>query len=311
MNPGIDTLLGEFENILSILQSHSGEVKKDILPSVPEIRKESSARDKGDALSAVLEDLSSLDPADALSDGDLNRLTGFFCLLYGGDSEFRHMYSQVCEVMFGFLDCGNEDRDPVNGVPFKLVNLSNNLKIVVDAVDGRCEDQRVKRSVEKLYDHVELERIRLSHSAKVEKKLAEAANKNESLADEYERKIGTVESKMRDKLDKELKSAQRETVTVLGIFASIVIAFNAGIAFATSSIEPVSASGAFTIAFIVSIVGLVIFNALFAMFTFVGRVARGVEEPQSKKYWILFALSNIAILICVVVFGVIVLSFPA
>lgn len=74
--------------------------------------------------------------------------------------------------------------------------------------------------------------------------------------------------------ENQIDRMQREYIAILGIFAAVVIAMNGSIVFTSSSINAIAGQNILYLAFIISIVGAFLFNALFALFTFVYRMVR-------------------------------------
>lgn len=73
---------------------------------------------------------------------------------------------------------------------------------------------------------------------------------------------------MEDTIEK-ADDMQKQYIAILGIFASIVVAFTGGIAFSTSVLENISNSSIFRILFVVVILAGVLINVVFILTHFI------------------------------------------
>lgn len=162
------------------------------------------------------------------------------------------------------------------GTPPELMSLANNMGIISQEIDKGCEDDDVKKSVRKLHDHIELERTRIEYMVRqnanqkeaklaAEKALAQA---NE-MAKSFEEKTERNSQKFREMLDE----SKRDYVTILGIFAAIVLAFTAGLSFSSSILQNINQASIYRLSFIAVFIGFFIFNIIIALFSFLTAMA--------------------------------------
>lgn len=252
--------------------------KKSI--AIPFLDDNATVPEKREALSQVLLAVAETDPSDAIDSHDVEMLKGFFSKLYAPDgaSSFRHMYSEVCEIMYGFLSEGKNVL--VEGVPDKAMQLANSIGIVVsemekdDAGDGAC------RGVRKLLDHINLEITRMRYMAKQNKAVMQSIRLNQESASEYKEKIRSLESKnaeqifnLGSKIESRLKDLQKEYVAILGIFASIIIAFTSGMSFSSSVLQNIDKASIYRISFMVLVIGLLLFLLISVLLTYLGKIS--------------------------------------
>ena len=86
--------------------------------------------------------------------------------------------------------------------------------------------------VNKLYDHINLDIARINYFKKTEMRSYDELQKVMRTTKELEEKT----EDMKDAVEK-VDEMQKQYITILGIFASIVLAFTGGIAFSTSVLE--------------------------------------------------------------------------
>lgn len=220
----------------------------------------------------------------------------------GKQERFRHYYSDI----FGLLVEINSDDSLNNG---DINVLGENLSFLVRGYkainldsDGNLID--INDSLSKLYDHVSLDiaRIRYSNSgddrislkpqfADMAEKLSETESKLKSLS---------VET---DKLKNDLSKAQTDYIAILGIFASVVLAFVGGLTFSTSVLQNISNASIYRLLLVVSILGTVFIVVIHLMFYYVGKLSgrlSGNDTPHSY-FWIAYVV--LALIIAAVIFG--------
>ena len=84
---------------------------------------------------------------------------------------------------------------------------------------------------------------------------------------------------------------QSEYITILGIFASIVLAFTGGMTFSTSVLENISSSSIYRIIVISLILGLILFNVIWLLIDFL----RDINRKTIRKWWIILLLNFLII----------------
>ncbi|GAA8573373.1 hypothetical protein oki143_06020 [Helicobacter pylori] len=149
--------------------------------------------------------------------------------------------------------------------------LTQNIKALKEIQNNR-EVESIKPKLEKLYDHMNLECIRLqdfdekmSRVKDVSIKLEKDLNKN------YK------------KLSEELNKQQTQYITILGIFASIVLTFVAGLAFSTSVLSNIDKANAYRLVFVMAFIALFFGNILYLLFSFLSKISLSKEKEESKR----------------------------
>lgn len=272
----------EFEDLFSVSNDERTALKKnridvpDICPMDSYDKKRASFRD---ALSSLASLKYSLDENEAKS------LSNFFVKLYFDMHEdFRHMYSDVYVVIKKYLKSGGKlDED----IPFEAVNLSNNIGLIEKELiaAGSCAD--VIRNVRKLHDHIELENKRIEYMATQNKVQHGSIKKvKRQFEENLTRKVNDAERAFKQKVETDIEEAQqklqRNYITILGIFAAIVVAFMSGTAFSSSVLENIDKASIYRISFIVLIVGFFMFNLVCALFIFLNKVS-DIENGAMRR----------------------------
>ena len=244
----------------------------------PQLDPAATSQQRSDALKEALNSLSDISPEAALGESEVNEFCLFFSQLYGGDPPYRHLYSDICAVMYDALKTDPEHLD--DGVPYQARNLANNMDMIHRAIDAKDVSVQVKRSVHKLYDHIELENTRMTYMARQNKAQIESVKKLHDEVESVGAKADEIQKRMRDDVE-EVKtnivstqeSLQRNYVTILGIFAAIVIAFATGSAFSSSVIQAMQSVSIYRLGFVMLALGLFLFDLVMALFYFICRVS--------------------------------------
>lgn len=196
-----------------------------------------------------------------------------------GNLVYRHYYSDIfgvaSQINMGIID-GN------------LETLSQNMEIMktfCESIENQLP-QGLLKSIKKLYDHVNLDAARLNYYTQL---LSETNSKMV----EVEEKI--VEIKCKDEfLDGKIKEAantQKNYITILGIFASIVLAFTGGIAFSTSVLENIDSVSPFRLALVVLGLAFILVNIVYILTRFIQEISK--EKSEKIKYPVYMIVLNV------------------
>lgn len=139
--------------------------------------------------------------------------------------------------------------------------LTNVERLLIDIlVKQNSVNIDVRKIVLKIYDHVQLVTYQIENSNKI-----------------FEKSILDVKSKLHD----EIKGIEREYVTILGIFASIVLAFVGGITFSTSVLQNIDKVSIYRLILIVDAIGIILINIIYLLVSFILRI-NDKEDNNSK-----------------------------
>lgn len=160
----------------------------------------------------------------------------------------------------------------------------------------------ISDSIRKLYDHVNLDIARILYSSAGERKvlgedkianlqgkvdgLQDAVDKMQQANDKFKENEGKIEN-----FERKLEDSQKEYITILGIFASIVLAFTGGIAFSTSVLNNIAKASVYRTLIVSFVIGLVLVNILFGLFFYINKLVN--RESKVKP----LILSNVVFMI--------------
>ena len=193
---------------------------------------------------------------------DLDKYIDLIKVIY--DDEFRHSYSNITAMLIKL----NKEN------PQALEFVSNNFSSLVDKFPKE-ENLDAYKSLNKLYDHIILEQIRLTEVYSDSKELVDNAR---DLSKQATKLLNRA-----NKIVKETISVKTELITVLGIFAAILLAFVGGLTFSTSVFANLHQTSIYRIVLAILLIGFVLSNILYGLFYYIDRLVRRDEEDKKIK----------------------------
>ena len=188
---------------------------------------------------------------------DVNEYIGRLQGIY--KDRFRHYYSDIFGVI-SLLDAS------------ALNNLQGNIRVLYDVVNDNREIKKdFRKSIQKLYDHVNLDIARIQYS--------------ESLAKQWSKKNSNLANQI-EELTNKAENMQKDYITILGIFSSIVIAFVAGLAFSSSVLNNIEKASIYRLIFVIAAIAFILFNLISMLTEFIRSVQNNgqtlpIREGQS------------------------------
>lgn len=286
-----------FNEALDDLEQNSSQLEKEREAChPPEIEDPNNTQQRRQALTDALTILSSIKPESELSESEVEEFISFFEKLYCNPDCFRHFYSDICNVMYESLRTDSEMLD--DGIPYQARSLANKVATIYQVIDERSDvDAQVKRSVCKLHDHIELENTRMGYMARQNKALNENVRKLHKNVSEVDSHVDVIKhevEKAHKNIGETQNRLQRNYVTILGIFAAVVIAFATGSAFSSAVLQSMSSVGIYRLTFIILVLGLFLFDLVMTLFFFICRVS---EFQEGKRLPSIVIFTNVALLV--------------
>lgn len=175
----------------------------------------------------------------------------------------RILYSEISNYVFS-LEMAQRGIFATNLEKLLLYSLDENNNVAEDS----------KKLIVKIYDHFQLA-------------LHQIENVNNIFANSIE--------EAKENLQKEIKSVEKEYISILGIFAAIVLAFVGGITFSTSVLQNISAVSVFRLLLVVDFLAFVLINVIYILVKFIYTI----NEKSVKLFNV--KVLNIACLVIVLV----------
>lgn len=215
----------------------------------------------------------------------------------GSDEYFRHFYSDILSTLTQ-IDSDDNERS--------LDVLAVNMQAIKDGYQAVNYDGDklidISKSIIKLFDHTNLEVARINYTKQLNnatksdlastkellKKQREEFDNTKSETETIRNTLREETEKANKKIEDNQKQMQNEYVTILGIFAAIVLAFTGGMTFSSSVLNNISKASVYRLSLISFIIGLVFFNLIWVLIDFV----RDINGKTIRKKW-LFVVVNI------------------
>lgn len=164
----------------------------------------------------------------------------------------RIIYSEITTIVYGMSP---EEQGTFNS------NLETLMNYALSEESGT--PRAMQDTVIRLWDHVHLA-------------MRQVGNAREIL----EKSTAETKQSLYDELYKEFKGIEKEYITILGIFASIIISFVAGITFSTSVLENMHSVGIYRLVLVILLIAFVLLNAINLLVRYIFRL----NKAESCKF---------------------------
>lgn len=192
----------------------------------------------------------------------------------------------------------NEKREEFRKILFAMATNQELLK------EGSMRSSIYKR-LENLYDHVSLDIARITYSDAADRSISQ----QESIMS-IQSKVINLESQIKDaenqleETERKINNSQREYITILGIFASIVLAFTGGMVFSTSVLENISDGSIYRLVAVACIIGIVFVNMIWILVNYLSHINKTKNEKYKENGLKMWIGVNIILLFIIVLMGI-------
>lgn len=224
------------------------------------------------------------------SEDDLKRYCDKFYEIYR--NKWRHSYSQLTRY---FVELSSKNINVVELLTYTVEMLTSIFEKISEITDNLTEDNSeykgycfCRRNLEKLIDHLNLEIVRLNYATDLNKRVATLiarANKANKFIDSN--------AQVTQKLTADIKNQQTQSITILGIFASIVLSFTSGIGISSSIFSNMDKIDNPLLIFLTILIILFISNLLYYLFNFISKLNKS-EIKQNSILWLNIPLFLVA-----------------
>jgi hypothetical protein len=177
---------------------------------------------------------------------------------------FKHSYSDFFPVLLKIFEENNE---------FDKNYLTNNLELIRELLEedfskGRKEYQDIYSQVIKLCDHLNLQIGEMEYFSRTQEMVKDASTELKQAGEDLR--------SARDELgitNKHAATLQTELITVLGIFAAIIMTFSGGFSLLGSVMSAINDAKDYEMIILATIIcGMVMFDTLFLMMYLIGKL---------------------------------------
>lgn len=234
---------------------------------IPPLQDEVVAK-KRDALIDILFDMSNVYLED--NSEEIERYASRMSSVYS--DEYRQLYSELFPILMAISD---GDADSLQPLTTNLVSL---YRYVGSSKKWAEKDPELFGHLLKLSDHVNLEMQRMVERTEYEERFNELYKE---LSDLYESSAES-ERKLR-KAVRKIKNLQLEVVSILAIFAAIVVAFSGGMSILGSALTGMGQVELQDLAFVVILCGIVLFNTVAFLMHVVFWIIRRLHDSEDGE----------------------------
>lgn len=206
--------------------------------------------------------------------------------LYRRDEEnnyFRHYYSDI------FIVLSQLHLDVDKG---SIQTVGDNLSYIKESYqENKNADVKIKESINKLYDHISLEIARINYVDEIEYKATQEETIKKIKLD-FKKQTEEINSAIKnvkndaEELKNQMDNAQKDYISILGIFAAVVMSFVGGLVFSSSVLENIHYVSFYRLTFIVLLIGFVLSNILNALFYYIKSLT------DRKTHWWAIGITN-------------------
>lgn len=167
------------------------------------------------------------------------------------DKMTRILYSEISNHLFNL--------DPEQRVIF----LTNVERLLIYALGNDSINPDAAKIIVKIYDHTQLVNYQI-----------------ESMNNIFAQRIADAKVD----LHKEIKGVEKEYITILGIFAAIILAFVGSFTFSTSVLNNIASVGVIELSVVALVIGIVLFNLIAYLIDFLKEINDKVDyDAKGKK----------------------------
>lgn len=232
------------------------------------------------------------------------------------DQNFRHEYASVSGKI---RELNEYCEDGIQ--PYQIESLLDNINNVYDYAVSHGKPYI--KNLFKLKDHIGLEAGRI---ALVEQLRWDITNSKESVAKQLNELQGLADSmgiqinksveligelenqskdskkdleelnQMSDDVANKMEDVHRDSITILGIFASIVLSFTAGIGFSSSVLENLYQGSPYRVMAVIIALGVIILNMISILLLYIDKI-RTVEQKKIGYPCFLIVIDIVAVIL--------------
>ena len=195
------------------------------------------------------------------------RLDGIYRKL-SDKTDYRHPYSEIF-ILLSELD--NNEKASID------ILVENLLKLY--EFSRTKTNQELALNIQKLYDHVNLDVARINYIKKIDRRFSMDRDTTKNSISEMNSEVSKMKENVEEYIGK-VDNSQKEYVTILGIFASVVVTFTGGVTFASSVLSNIGTTTNYRVIFVALILGIIIFNVIYCLLDFLKHINKSM--PGSK-----------------------------
>lgn len=207
------------------------------------------------------------------------KLDGIYRKLSDG-TDFRHSYSDIFIVLSSI-----DSKDDEGSIDFVAENLYELYQYAINK-----SNKVLATKIQKLYDHVNLDVARINYVKAIDRRYTINGEKVSTSLREMEGELNKTKDELGEYVDK-VDDAQKESITILGIFSAVVLAFIGGITFTSSVLSNINSISIYRLLMLTIIIGFVFINAVWILLDYI----KHINKKMGGKGWSLILINVILV----------------
>lgn len=208
---------------------------------------------------------------------------------------WRHSYSILTQYFLENTESQNQFEENLTDLIDKLSQIINyiykNKKVLSNQYKSYCN---CRRNVEKLIDHLSLELSRKKYIEKLYANVFNQAKKSIQSVKNIEKEIKAFDSKV-EEAKEESKNLKRESITILGIFSSIIGVLVAGVGLSSAIFANMDDVTSWLLCGLSCLIVMFISNTLFQLFNFIREIADRPAKSSTLLWCFNLVMSGIVV----------------
>lgn len=219
-------------------------------------------------------------------------------IYFNGEKNFKHYYSDIFDKISQIKVGMNED-----GNRKDLAKLRENIKLLHDQYDKKKTKKDLTECIKKLYDHISLEVARLEYNDRVfkvniENSITESVKvRIDERVKNVEKDYNSLETEIKN-ISNNLKRSEKNYITILGIFASLVVTFVSGLLFSSEVLSNISSVSVYRLIVVILLLGFVLITICFSLYWFITKIINNDNDKELINIY-LATIKVIAILLLI------------
>jgi hypothetical protein len=227
----------------------------------------------------------------------------------GKEQRFRHFYSDIFSVLSSIKEDDSLGNIAVLGqnIGFLYKKYKPTRRLNGNVID-------IEDSLQKLYDHVSLDIARIQYSDKgdyelsfntlsnnvgvlktdLDNALKEQSRLSKNLED-YQKKQKDISKQIEDQ-KRQIEKQKIDFITILGIFAAVVLAFTGGMSFSSSVLQNIGQASIYRIVIVAIVLGIVLFNTIAFLLVYILKIGETSDRISRPHFSIVIV--NFALILC-------------
>lgn len=207
------------------------------------------------------------------------KLEGIYRKLSDG-TDFRHSYSDIFIVLSSI-----DSKEDEGSIDFVAENLYELYQYAINK-----PNKVLATKIQKLYDHVNLDVARINYVKAIDRRYTINGEKVSTSLKDMESELNKTKDELEEYVEK-VDNAQKESITILGIFSAVVLAFIGGITFTSSVLSNINSVSIYRLLMLAIVIGFVFINAIWILLDYI----KHINKKTRGRGWSLILIDVILI----------------